>query len=141
MEAKSTVFAIEKAGLENDRYATKKGYFQNVPKPRVTHRDVSLISAAAIENSGFQEEETRRNIVVNTTMNLTDLIGERFKIGQAVLEGTEDCTPCERPSNLSGKPGFAKAFHGKGGIRAKVIESGEIKIRDELVLLSDIKLL
>lgn len=117
-------------GLEGDRYATKKGFWQNVSKPRECTRDVSIINAADIVNSGFSEAETRRNIVVEDRIDLLSLIGKRFFIGEVLFEGTEDCTPCKRPSELVGKPNFATVFKTTGGLRARVMTDGIIKIGD-----------
>jgi MOSC domain-containing protein YiiM len=47
--------------------------------------------------------------------------------------GEELCDPCERPSKLANKKGFLKAYDNNGGIRAQVLDSGEITIGDLLV--------
>lgn len=119
-------------GLDGDRYAIKVGFWQTVSKPRETVRDVSIINAADIENSGFSEAETRRNIVVITDINLVTLIGKNFAIGESHFLGTQECTPCRRPSELSDKPNFAQVFKQTGGLRAKVLTNGLIKVGDPI---------
>ena len=123
--------AKREQGLLGDRYADKKGFWQNISRPANIVRDVSIINAKDIAHSGFTECETRRNIVVNGQMRLTGLIGKRFYIGDVLFYGSEECTPCRRPSDLSGKPGFASAFKDKGGLRAQVLNDGTIKVGDQ----------
>lgn len=75
---------------------------------------------------------TRRNILIQG-INLTDLIGKRFRIGTAVLEGTGPCKPCKQMDTTIG-PGGWKAMEGLAGITACVLEDGEVKVGDELLL-------
>lgn len=135
MSKTPVVLATIGKGLEGDRYASKTGFWQTVSKVRETIRDVSLIRAIDIENSGFTEAETRRNIVVHTEINLVSLIGKHFSVGEVLFKGVEECTPCKRPSELSGKSGFAQVFKDKGGLRAEVVKSGRICEKDLLVLV------
>ncbi len=121
---------LKHLGLEGDRYASNVGFWQTLPKPRETIRDVSLINEADIHDSGFTEAETRRNIIVENKIDLTSLIGKKFLISNVLFEGSEECTPCKRPSELSGKPNFAKAFKNTGGLRARVLTDGIIKVGD-----------
>lgn len=62
-------------------------------------------------------------------IELTSLIGKRFRIGEALLEGTGPCTPCSRMDENLG-PGGRLAMKGLGGLTAKVIESGRIRVGD-----------
>jgi len=126
MQKVSSVQAIKGQGLEGDRYAKQMGFWQKVTKPRDIIKHVSIIRAQDILNSGFTQSETRRNIVVTTDINLIELIGKEFYIGEVHFRGVEDCTPCKRPSELSGKPDFATVFKNRGGLRAEVLFSGMI---------------
>lgn len=127
-----SIKVVKNRGLVGDRYYHGSGFWQNLAKPRITIRDVSIIRAKDIVDSGFSEAETRRNIVVSTEASLLSLIGKTFLIGEVAFEGHEECTPCKRPSELSGKENFAKIFKNTGGIRAKVLTDGEICIGDSL---------
>lgn len=126
MQKVNSVRALKGQGLEGDRYAKQMGFWQKVTKPRDIIKHVSIIRAQDIQNSGFTEAETRRNIVVTTDINLIDLIGKEFYIGEVLFRGVEDCAPCKRPSELSGKPDFAIVFKNRGGLRAEVLSSGVI---------------
>ncbi len=99
-------------------------------------RQVSLIAAehlAAIGGYLGQEatpERLRRNIVVSG-INLLALKGTRFRLGEALLEWGGECHPCSRIEQEFG-PGGYNAARGHGGIIARVIESGEIRLGDAL---------
>jgi MOSC domain-containing protein YiiM len=103
-------------------------------------RQVTLIQAehlAAI--AAFQgmaqlpPEALRRNLVV-TGLNLLALKGWRFGIGAAVLEATGPCHPCSRMEEALGRGGY-NAVRGHGGITARVVQAGPIRLGDAVVRL------
>ena len=75
-------------------------------------------------------QDLRRNLVISG-INLFSLKGRRFRVGQAILETTGWCQPCARLEQRLG-PGTFQAVRGHGGITARVIESGIIRLDDEL---------
>ena len=76
----------------------------------------------------IQPQDLRRNIVVSG-INLFSLKGRRFRIGQAIFETTGWCQPCARLQNNLG-PGTFQAVRGHGGITARVLQSGIIRLND-----------
>ena len=82
----------------------------------------------------FTSKDTRRNLIVEEMRaeELLQLVGKRFKVGDVELIGVEDCMPCEEPSQLSGKPDFKTRFTGLGGLRARVLSNGLLRVGDEL---------
>ena len=97
---------------------------------------VSVIEAEAVEafndttGLAVSPAETGRNVVTRG-IRLNDLVGRRFRLGDAVLEGFELCEPC---ANLGARlatdsvrpPQVVKAFTHSAGIRAYVVGSGAI---------------
>lgn len=116
-------------GLINDH--SNKG---NPEKRRqVTLIQYEHLQAAAsfLGKENIDPSLTRRNIVVKG-INLNALKGRKFRIGEALLEMTGFCAPCDRMEENLGKGGY-NAMRGHGGITCRVIEEGKIKVGDELV--------
>ena len=133
MLAMAEVVAMADIGLEGDRYASDKGSWSKSKKP--VKRHVSLIEQEVIDRIGtLSPQDTRRNIVVRN-FPLNGLIGKEFIVGHTRMLGVELCDPCQRPSKLSGKPGFETDFKNYGGLRAEILSNGIIKIDDEIYLI------
>ena len=79
-------------------------------------------------------EDFRRNIIISG-VNLCELIGERFKVGSVTFEGMAHCNPCPWMNAVIGKGAYT-LMKGRGGLRAKVVEGGEIEL-GETMLRSD----
>ena len=143
MIKKDSVMLIKGIGIDGDRYALGAGAFSNLSPKK--NRDITLISKKGIDHSNrllkydglveFDPGETRRNVVIDQILpsELNALVGKIFYIGKLKLKGEELCEPCERPSKLANKKGFKKAYDNNGGIRAQVLDTGEIRIGDLLL--------
>jgi MOSC domain-containing protein YiiM len=118
------VLAIKDKGLDGDRYNNQGGV-----------RQVTLIQAEHLKAiASFMGKEeidpavVRRNIVVKG-INLLSLKEKQFHIGEAVFEYSGECHPCSRMEQNLGNGGY-NAMRGHGGITAKVIKEGLIKVGD-----------
>ena len=125
------VKAIEGVGLDGDRYAAGAGTF--VKKDNST-QEVTLIESEAIEAAAISYGvelglgDSRRNIVTRG-VPLNHLVGDRFQVGEVVLEGVKLCEPCGRLEKLTQQP-VRKAFAHRGGLRARVVTGGSIRSGD-----------
>lgn len=122
MRTLASVAASAGAGLEGDRYAGGSG-----------KRGVTLIQAehlpviAALSGHERIDPATlRRNLVVSG-IPLVALKGQRFRIGDVLLEGTDDCDPCAMMEAALG-PGGYNAMVGMGGLCARVVEGGVLQV-------------
>jgi MOSC domain-containing protein YiiM len=125
--------AIAGVGLEGDRYATKTGEFS---EREGRGREVTLIAREAIAAANgrgvtIAEHETRRNLVTEG-VDLANLVGKTFAVGEAVLVGVRDCPPCAYLEELT-RPGVKAALEGGGGLRADVVRDGTLRVGDEIV--------
>ena len=103
-------------------------------------RQVTLIQAehlpviAALAGlEAVTPQQLRRNLVVSG-LPLLALKGRRFRVGEVVLEGTGECQPCSRMEETLG-PGGYNAVRGHGGITARVIVGGWVRVGDSLTPL------
>jgi MOSC domain-containing protein YiiM len=74
-----------------------------------------------------------RNLVVSG-INLLALKGISFRIGPVLLEGTGLCQPCSRMEVVL-SPGRYNALRGHGGLTARVLEGGVLRLGDPVVAL------
>ena len=78
-------------------------------------------------------EVLRRNVLVRGT-NLLALKGRTMRLGMAVLEHSGECHPCSKMEAALG-PGGYNAVRGHGGITARVLEAGMVRLGDTLEAL------
>ena len=102
-------------------------------------RQVTLIQAehlpviAALAGLGSVAPELlRRNLLVSG-IPLLALKDRRFQIGEVVLEGTGECHPCSRMEENLG-PGGYNAVRGHGGLTARVIRGGRLRVSDPVTV-------
>ena len=91
------------------------------------------VIAALAAHADVDPALLRRNIAV-AGLNLLGLRKRRFRIGEAVLEGSGLCAPCSRMEEVLGHGGYA-AMRGHGGITAAVIEPGEVSLGADVVAM------
>ncbi len=121
------VEAVAGKGLVGDRYTSGSG-----------KRGITLIQAEHLPaiatlsgHDSIAPSLLRRNVVVSG-IPLIALKGRRFRIGQALFEGTDECDPCSRMEAALG-PGGYNAMRGHGGLCARILESGLIAVGDPVV--------
>lgn len=116
-------------GLEGDRYAAGIGTWSDYPVR--TGVDLTLIEAEVLEAVGLTGAAARRNLVTRG-VRLNDLVGKRFRVGEVECYGDRRCEPCahlERLTRLS-----SRALAHRGGLRADVLNGGEIAVGDAVVV-------
>jgi MOSC domain-containing protein YiiM len=123
-----TVDAVAGRGLRGDRYFTDC--------ETSTGDDVTLIEREAVaairreSNIELAPGEHRRNVETRNVA-LNHLVGERFRVGDAVCRGVELCEPCSYLQNMT-EDGVLRALLHRGGLRAEVVESGTISQDDRI---------
>ena len=78
--------------------------------------------------------EFRRNIVTEG-IQLNNLIGKRFLVGNVELEGIDLCRPCRHLSELLNQDNIIKEFLRKGGLRCQILSSSKINVGDVIKIL------
>ena len=114
-------------GIAGDHYDSKQRGPRQVTLVAV--EDLQAI-AAFLGRAELTPELLRRNLMTSA-INLVALKQSRFRIGAALLEGSGDCAPCSRMEAALG-PGGYNAMRGHGGITARIVTGGEIRIGDAI---------
>ena len=129
----NSVVASQQMGLDGDHYSANVS--ATASTLRSTKRQVTLIQyehilaiASLLGVDTVDAGLLRRNIVVSG-INLLAFKDKNFSIGNTHLIMTGLCQPCSRMERALGPGGF-NAMRGHGGITAKIILDGEIKIND-----------
>ncbi|MGH8030098.1 MAG: MOSC domain-containing protein [Arenimonas sp.] len=129
LEVDSVIATV--SGLEGDRHGSLGG-----------KRGITLIQAehfpviAALAGLDHVAPATlRRNLVVEG-LPVIALKGRVFRIGEALFEGTGDCDPCSRMEAALGPGGF-NAMRMHGGLTARILQGGRIRVGDSVEPLGD----
>jgi len=138
---RQAVEQVEAASLEAGRGIVGDRYHQLAEQHlakgmEVMQNHVSLVEQEALDK--FMQDHGLhydygdfRRSVITTGINLNALVGKQFRLGNAVLYGVELCEPCSYLAGIIHKsvlPEMAVS----AGLRATVIESGNIKAGDSL---------
>lgn len=124
----TATMALAGIGLADDRFG-RRG------EAELSTRQVTLIQAehlpviAALARVATVDPlALRRNLVVSG-INLLALKNARLRVGEALLEVVGPCQPCSRMEEAVGPGGYA-AMRGHGGMTARVLESGAVRVGD-----------
>ena len=124
-----TLNLIEGVGIEGDRYATESGFYSDRPEEG---RQVTLFEAETLEalkrdhNIALAPEDHRRNVTTRA-VPVNHLVGRRFRIGDAVLEGTRLSTPCRHIEQITDKEIFDVLIN-RSGLHARIVVGGRIAL-------------
>jgi MOSC domain-containing protein YiiM len=136
MEACERIDVLAGAGLRGDRYALGTGTYSDFGHGP---RDVTLIEREAIEavrseDSAIDvhEAQTRRNLVTEGVA-LNHLVGREFRVGAVRMRGVRLAEPCAYLEQLTGITGVRAALVHRGGLRAEILDDGELRVGDTIV--------
>lgn len=128
-------------GIVDDRYFAGKGTFsKGEHQPR---RELTLIEAEEIEAFNKEHDvklgfgELRRNVVTRG-VRLNTLVGKEFLINGLRVRGVESCEPCSHLAELTDPAVLPDMVH-RAGLRATILDSGEIKVGDPVGLQEEMQ--
>jgi MOSC domain-containing protein YiiM len=130
MQSVASAVALANRGLRGDRYA-------NAKNRRSADYQLTLIESEYIEafarSSGLALtlDMPRRNLVTQG-VRLNELCGERFTVGDVIVEGVRLCEPCGLFAKRTFKEVLRYFVH-KGGLRARILSEGSIHVGDRIL--------
>jgi MOSC domain-containing protein YiiM len=125
-EAVKEVEAVAGRGLRGDRYFSDQRTFSG---DDITLIESETLSAIERESGISLEPGVHRRNVTTRDVALNHLVGERFRVGEAVCEGVELCEPCSHLESLTQERTLSALVH-RGGLRAAIVEDGAIRVGD-----------
>ncbi len=125
--------AVVGAGLDGDRHRPGRGRSSRRQVTILQGEHLAVVAALLGRSEPVDPVLLRRNLVV-VGVPVRALVGLRFRVGGAVLEGTGPCHPCSRMEEALG-PGGYQAMRGHGGITAAVVDGGRLQVGEDVVAL------
>jgi MOSC domain-containing protein YiiM len=128
-EPVESVEAVAGKGLRGDRYF-------DAASGHGGGKDLTLIAAEALEelteDTGIElsAAEARRQVLTRG-IQLNDLVGKRFRVGEVECVGRLLNEPCRHLESLT-RPGVLKGLVHRGGLRADVVRGGRITVGDRV---------
>lgn len=97
-------------------------------------RQVLLVDKETLDAMELKPGIIRENITTSG-LNVNGLaLGERLRIGDALLEVSAVCTPCDQLEKV--RPGLRRELYGRRGMLCRVLEGGMVRAGDAIVRLA-----
>jgi MOSC domain-containing protein YiiM len=116
------VFAVENKGLK-DCVHGRPG----------SSRQLLLMDVETLDEFGIAPGRVKENITTRGIKLEGLLIGQRIRIGEALLEITKECEPCHQMDTI--RQGLQEALRGRRGILCRVVEPGTIRRGDSIEII------
>lgn len=134
MASCASVRAFADRGLEGDRFFRDSWSAVKRPDKSVSLIEDEVLELAAAE-MGFDNIAilTRRNIVTRG-VPLIELLDREFSLGTVRMRGIRLFEPCGHLVALTKMPNIFKALEHRSGLKAEILNDGEIKVGAPIAL-------
>ena len=122
------VTAIAGRGIEGDRYCA----LDTEPSQQITLIECEVIDQFNRETGSELSYEMFRRNLVTEGVQLNDLVGEAFYVGEVRLRGHDLCEPCLYLQERLKAADLVKRLVHKGGLYCEILTSGTIRSGDNL---------
>src|SRR5262249_48648476 len=107
-----------------------KGFDGCVHGRAASKRQVLLVDLETLDAMDLSPGVVRENITTEG-INVNGLpLGQRLRVGPALLEVAAVCTPCDQLEKI--RPGLRREIFGRRGMLCRVIEGGKISVGDAI---------
>lgn len=122
--AVTEIACVAGRGLAGDRFFDYKKDF----KGQVTFFSEEVFAEVCKKLGAVEKSPgvTRRNVITRG-VDLNALVGKKFMVQGIEFEGTAECSPCHWMEHAIA-PGAEAALHGRGGLRAKILTDGVLRV-------------
>ena len=119
-------------GLEGDR-----NFGDDDPDScNITLIEAERFASQAAEHGLDLDPALARRQVLVRGVDLGELVGRRFQVGELECEGEERCEPCNHLAKLVGTQVVLKGLL-HSGLRARILTGGMIRVGDEVQLSAE----
>lgn len=136
----ATAKLIAGQGISGDRYQ-QRALELLAAGDQVPANHISLISKEELDgflnrnNAEINYADFRRN-VLTSGIDLLGLVGKKFKLGNALCQGVEDCAPCAFLAATVHRA-VLPDLQERAGLRAIILKDGDLKIGDSITKADD----
>ena len=120
------VFAVENKGFKDCVHGRRNSARQ------VLLMDIERLDQFGIAPGRVKENITTRGIAVDGLR-----LGQRLQIGEALLEITKPCTPCDQMDEI--RQGLQEAMRGRRGSLCRVVRAGRIRRGDQIEIVDAVR--
>src|SRR5258706_7172269 len=93
-------------------------------------RQILLVDRETLDAMDLHPGIIRENITTDG-LNVNGLpLGQRLRVGAALLEVASACTPCDQLEKV--RPGLRREIYGRRGMLFRVVEGGENRVGDAI---------
>ena len=128
MQDVNTVEVIASKGIVNDRYFNEKNN-QDLQITLIESENIDYYNQ--ISETNIHYISFRRNIITKG-IQLNDLVGKEFLIGNVKIKGLRLCAPCRYLQEMLKQKNLVKKLLNRGGLRCEILTDGIISVNDPI---------
>ena len=128
MQDVNTVEVIASKGIVNDRYFNENNN-QALQITLIESENIDYYNQ--ISETNIPYISFRRNIITKG-IQLNDLVGKEFLIGDVKIKGHRLCAPCRYLQEMLKQKNLVKKLLNRGGLRCEILTDGVISVNDPI---------
>jgi len=128
MQDVDTVKVIASKGIVNDRYFNENND-QALQITLIESENIDYYNQ--ISETNIPYISFRRNIITKG-IQLNDLVGKEFLIGNVKIKGHRLCAPCRYLQEMLKQKNLVKKLLNRGGLRCEILTDGIISVNDPI---------
>ena len=128
MQELNTVKVIASKGIVNDRYFNENND-QALQITLIESENIDYYNQ--ISETNIPYISFRRNIITKG-IQLNDLVGKEFLIGNVKIKGHRLCAPCRYLQEMLKQKNLVKKLLNRGGLRCEILTDGIISVNNPI---------